>query len=153
MKKIVAYTDGSAIKAKGGGYHGGAGVVLIFNGKMKEISHPIPDGTNNISELTACLIALEALREPCEVELFTDSQYCIKCMTEWLSGWKRRGWKTANKGEVKNKELIQRLDKMCQLHNVEWKWVKGHAGNEMNELADRLACKASALVKSQKEGN
>tara|TARA_Y100001956_G_scaffold4944_2_gene4479 strand:- start:6827 stop:7342 length:516 start_codon:yes stop_codon:yes gene_type:complete len=147
IKKVIAYTDGSAIKAKGGGYHGGAGVVLNFKGKMKEISHPIPHGTNNISELTACIIALENLKEPCKVELYTDSQYCIKCMTEWLSGWKRRGWKTANKGDVKNVDLIKKLDKLCQLHDVQWNWVKGHNGDPMNELADQLACKASKQLK------
>lgn len=147
IKKVIAYTDGSSIKAKGGGYHGGAGVVLMFNGKMKEVSHPIPEGTNNISELTACILALEVLKEPCIVKLHTDSQYCIKCMTEWLGGWKRRGWRTANKGAVKNVDLIKRLDKLCQIHNVEWVWVKGHNGDKYNEIADELACKASASLK------
>lgn len=147
-KKIVhVYTDGSSIKAKGGGFHGGAGVVLIFNGKMKEISHPIPEGTNNVSELTACILALKSLKEPCKVVLSTDSQYCIKCMTEWLGGWKRRGWMTANKGEVKNKALIQELDSLCQIHDVEWIWVKGHNGDVWNERADELACEASASLK------
>lgn len=114
---------------------------------MKEISHPIPEGTNNVSELTACILALEALKEPCKVILHTDSQYCIKSMTQWLSGWKSRGWRTANKGAVKNVELIKRLDELCQIHTVEWVWVKGHNGDLGNERADALACQASASLK------
>lgn len=114
---------------------------------MKEISHPIPEGTNNVSELTACILALEALKEPCKVILHTDSQYCIKSMTQWLSGWKSRGWRTANKSAVKNVELIKRLDELCQIHTVEWVWVKGHNGDVNNERADALACQASAGLK------
>ncbi|AGH32146.1 Rnase H [Vibrio phage 11895-B1] len=152
IKTVIAYTDGSSIKAKGGGCHGGVGVVLLFNGRMKEISHPIPDGTNNISELTACILALEALKEPCKVTLHTDSQYCIKSMTQWLSGWKSRGWMTANKGAVKNVDLIKRLDQLCQTHCVEWVWVKGHSGVFYNEKADELACKASASLKENEIG-
>lgn len=147
MGDVVIYTDGSSIKAKGGGYHGGAGVVLLYKGKMKEISHPIPKGTNNISELTACILALQSLKFPCNVTLHTDSQYCIKCMTEWLNGWKKRGWKTANKGDVSNKNLIQQLDNLCQQHNVKWVWVKGHSGDKYNTLADKLATDASASLK------
>lgn len=147
MKLVEAYTDGSSIRAKGGGYHGGAGVVLIYGGKLKEISYPIPHGTNNISELTACILALKALKEPCNVTLYTDSQYCIKSMTQWVTGWKSRGWRTANKGDVKNVELIKSLDNLCRVHNVEWVWVKGHNGDLYNERADELACLASASLK------
>jgi len=152
-KCVVAYTDGSAIKQikDKTKYHGGAGVVLLYKGKMKEISHPIPEGTNNISELTACILALESLKEPCNVKLITDSKYCIQCMTTWLSGWKRRGWKTANGKDVKNKDLIQKLDKLCQYHSVEWEWVKGHSDHPMNDLADRLACEASDGLKKLEE--
>lgn len=143
MKEVVAYTDGSSIKALKGGYHGGAGVVLIYKGKMKEISHPIPEGTNNISELTAAILALEVLKEPCRVTLYTDSQYTIKCMTEWLRGWRSRGWKTASGNPVKNIELVKKLADLCNKHTVVWKWVKGHNGDLLNEKADELACKAS----------
>ena len=149
--KVTAYTDGSAIKAKGGGYHGGAGIVLLCGDKTKELSIPIPGGTNNISELAACVFALEALKFPCEVDLFTDSQYCIKSMTEWISGWKRRGWKTQNKGEVKNKDLIIKLDNLCKIHKVNWHHVKGHSGDYYNEKADVLACQASNSLR-EKEG-
>ena len=148
IKKVIAYTDGSSIKSKSGGYHGGAGVILLFNGKEKRLSLPIPEGTNNVSELTACIIALEALKFPCEVELYTDSQYCLKSMTVWIEGWKRRNWTTANKNTpVKNKDLLVRLDSLCKIHKVNWHWVKGHAGNEYNEIADQLACSASKQLK------
>ena len=146
--KVTIYTDGSALKAKGGGYHGGAGCVLIASsGQEKHLSVPIEGGTNNISELLAAAIALEHLRTPCDVKLYTDSQYVISCMTEWIQGWKRRGWITQNKGEVKNKEHIQRLDAQCRIHNVEWIWVKGHNGDHYNEIVDKLAVKASTQLK------
>ncbi|CAL9965796.1 Rnase H [Vibrio phage F99] len=147
-KHVTIYTDGSALKAKSGGYHGGAGCVLIAsNGQEKHISEPIEGGTNNISEILAAAIGLEALKQPCDVTLYTDSQYVIKCMTEWIMGWKRRGWKTQNKGDVKNKQHLVRLDKVCRIHNVEWIWVKGHNGDKYNELADELAVAASTKLK------
>lgn len=149
MKKIIIYTDGSSIKASHGGFHGGAGAVLLFGGKKKTISQPIPFGTNNIAELTAPILALEALKEPCIVDLYTDSQYTIKCLTEWLGGFKRRNWKTQNKGDVKNKELIQKLEQLCKIHKVNWHWVKGHNGDKYNTLADALACKASQFLKDE----
>lgn len=155
LPEVVAYTDGSAIKQikDKKKYHGGAGVVLVCKGKMKEISYPIPDGTNNISELTACIIALKTLNQRCKVRIVTDSKYCIQCMTLWLKGWKSREWKTANKGDVKNKELIQELDRLCQYHIVEWEWVKGHSNHPMNDLADKLACEASNSLKIKEENN
>lgn len=146
--KVTIYTDGSALKAKGGGFHGGAGCVLIANnGTEKHISEPIEGGTNNISEILAAAIALEALKTPCKVTLYTDSQYVIKCMTEWISGWKRRGWITQNKGEVKNKKHLQRLDFQARKHTIEWVWVKGHNGDKYNTLADELAVKASTALR------
>ncbi len=151
-KKVTLYTDGSALKAKGGGYHGGVGCVLIAStGAEKHISEPIEGGTNNVSEILAAAIGLEALKEPCDVVIYTDSQYVIKCMTEWVMGWKRRGWKTQNKGDVKNKTHLVRLDKMCRLHNVEWEWVKGHSGDKYNEIADKLAVSASTKLKESTE--
>lgn len=154
LPKVVAYTDGSAIRQVGNPkkYHGGAGVVLVYKGKMKEISHPIPESTNNVAELTACLLALKALKQKCNIKIVTDSKYCIQCMTVWLNGWKSRGWKTANKGEVKNKDLIQELDRLCQQHIVEWEWVKGHSNHPMNDLADKLACQASESLKIKELG-
>lgn len=150
MVKVTIYTDGSSLKARSGGFHGGAGCVLIAsNGKERHISEPIEGGTNNISEILAAAIALEALKVPCEVTLKTDSQYVIKCMTEWIQGWKQRGWITQNKGEVKNKTHLQRLDKQCRRHRVEWEWVKGHNGDFYNELADELAVKASTKLKGE----
>ncbi len=146
MKEITIYSDGSALKNKEGGFYGGAGAVLLYNGKEKHISVSIEGGTNNISELSAPLYALRCLKESCKVTIITDSQYVIKCMTEWIYGWKRKGWKTQN-GSVKNKDLIQALDKECSKHDVSWKWVKGHSGNKYNELADELAVRASTSLK------
>lgn len=153
MKKVTIYSDGSSIKASSGGYHGGAGAALFFNGKCKEISEPVPNGTNNVSELTACILALKALKEPCDVDMYCDSQYCIKAMTVWINGWRRRNWRTANKeSPVKNKDLIIELDSLCKIHKVNWHWVKGHSGDEGNELADRLATEASKRLKEEMEG-
>lgn len=153
MKEVIAYTDGSAIKQikDSSKYHGGAGVVLIYNGKEKHISYPIEDGTNNISEITAAILALKNLKYPCKVVLHTDSQYVINSMTKWLSGWKRRNWKTASGGAVKNKDLLLQLSNLCDIHEVEWVWVKGHNGNHYNEIADKLACEASASLKQKEE--
>jgi len=98
-----------------------------------------PETTNNRMELMAAIAALSALREPCQVKLTTDSQYVRKGITEWLTGWKRNGWRTAAKAPVKNADLWQRLDALNQLHQVEWRWVKGHSGHRENEIADALA--------------
>jgi ribonuclease HI len=150
MKNVTIYTDGSSLKNRDGGFFGGAGAVLIYNGKEKHISIPIEGGTNNISELSAPLFALQCLKEPCNVQILTDSQYVIKCLTEWIIGWKRKGWKT-QKGDVKNKSLIQALDTECKKHNVSWKWVKGHNGDQYNEIADQLAVKASTKLKESSQ--
>lgn len=153
LKHISMWTDGSSIKKLSGeGFHGGAGCYLVCNKNSKEISISIEDGTNNISELSACIFGLEALKEKCIVSLYTDSQYSINCATKWLSGWERRGWKTSSGGDIKNLHLIQRLSKLCDFHVVDFIWVKGHSGDQGNEKADELACLASALLK-QKEGN
>ena len=153
MKEIEAWTDGSSIKQirEPTKFHGGAGVVLIYNGKEKHISEPIEDGTNNISELYAPILALEALKEKCKVKIMTDSAYTMNAMTKWIKGWIRRKWKTAGGDPVKNKDLMIRLHKLCQYHQVEWVKVKGHSGNYYNDLADELACKASKLLKDKEE--
>ena len=148
-KEVVAYTDGSALRNPEGGYFGGAGAVLLYKGKEKRLSVPIPEGTNNIAELTAAIIALEALNESCDVKLHTDSMYVINCVTKWMDSWKKRGWKTQNKTDVKNKELIVRLDEARCNHQVEFIWVKGHDGDKYNELADELAVMASNKLKEE----
>lgn len=146
------WVDGSSIKAKGGGFHSGAGVVLIYNGKEKHISHPIEDGSNNIAELTAPLLGLNSLKEPCKVNIMTDSAYTMNCITKWVKGWKAKGWKTQKGDPVKNKQLIKDLYEACLKHQVTWVKVKGHSGIYYNDLADELACKASASVKFKAEG-
>jgi ribonuclease HI len=147
-KKVDVWSDGSALKAEEGKFHCGAGTVLIFNGKERHISTPLPDATVNIAELTAAIVGLEVLEEDCDVTIYTDSQYTIDCITKWYAGWCRKGWKTQAKEDVKNKHLIQRLHSLCQQHNAKWVKVKGHSDLYYNDLADQLAVQASNLVKS-----
>lgn len=128
----------------------GAGVVLIYEGVMKELSVPLPNYiTNNQAEVSAVIIGLQALKEPCQVDLWSDSSYMKQGITSWISGWKRRGWKTANKGsDVKNRELWEELDRLTGIHDVRFHWEKGHSDNEYNILADKLAREAAeGLVK------
>ena len=134
--KLVIYTDGACSGNPG---PGGWGAVLIHGAKEKDIWGGEPATTNNRMELMAAIQALEALKRPCRVELHTDSQYLRTGITEWLAGWKARGWKTAGKTPVKNEDLWKRLDAARQRHTVDWRWVKGHAGHPMNERADELA--------------
>ena len=134
--KVVIYTDGAC---RGNPGPGGWGAILTFGDKQKEIWGGEPATTNNRMELTAAIEALVALTKPCKVELHTDSQYVQKGISEWMPGWKARGWKTAAKDPVKNADLWKRLDEARLRHEVSWKWVKGHNGHEMNERADRLA--------------
>lgn len=149
MEDIVeAWTDGSALGNGKKDARCGAGVVLIYKGQLKELSIPLPNyNTNNQAELYAAIAALEALKYPCKVKLMTDSSYVQQGITSWVAGWKKRNWKTANKGAVKNKELWQRLDDLTNLHDVEFVWVKGHSDNQLNNLADELAVKASSSLK------
>ena len=136
MKKITIYTDGAC---KGNPGPGGWGVLLEYNGRQKTMHGGEPLTTNNRMERMAAISALETLREACEVTLFTDSKYVMQGLTEWLPGWKARGWKTASKQPVKNQDLWERLDAAVQRHKIEWRWVKGHAGDPGNEMADQLA--------------
>lgn len=137
-ESVVIYTDGAC---RGNPGPGGWGVVLRYKGKTKELFGGDPDTTNNRMELTAAIKGLEALNRPCKIKLHTDSKYVLQGITEWMSNWKKRGWKTANKQPVKNEELWRRLDAALQRHDVEWIWVKGHSGDPGNDKADRLANK------------
>jgi ribonuclease HI len=134
--EVVIYTDGACSGNPG---PGGWGALLIFGDHRKDICGGEPDSTNNRMELMAAIQALEALTKPCKVELHTDSTYVMKGISEWIHGWKKRGWKTADKKPVKNEDLWRRLDQARLRHEVQWKWVKGHAGHECNEHADALA--------------
>ncbi|MGQ0502916.1 MAG: ribonuclease HI [Panacagrimonas sp.] len=136
MKEVVAYTDGAC---KGNPGPGGWGALLRWNGHERSLCGGEPLTTNNRMELMAAIQALEALREPCRITVFTDSRYVMQGITEWMPNWKRKHWKTAGGAPVKNVDLWQRLDSARAQHEMEWRWVKGHAGDAGNEAADRLA--------------
>ena len=136
MSHVIIHTDGAC---KGNPGPGGWGAVLQAAGKCKEMSGGEPVTTNNRMELMAAIMALEALTRPCRVDLHTDSKYVMDGITSWIHGWKARGWKTADKKPVKNDDLWKRLDVARARHEVKWHWVKGHAGNALNERADQLA--------------
>ncbi|MFC3068615.1 ribonuclease HI [Phenylobacterium soli] len=134
--KVVIYTDGACSGNPG---PGGWGAVLLSGEHRKEICGGELATTNNRMELMAAIQALESLKKPCQVELHTDSKYVQQGIHEWIHGWKKRGWLTADKKPVKNEDLWRRLDEARSRHDVQWRWVKGHAGHELNELADALA--------------
>lgn len=139
MKQVTIYTDGAC---KGNPGKGGWGAILQFGPHEKELYGYEAQTTNNRMELMAVIVALETLKEPCQIDLYSDSSYVLKGIKEWIHGWKARGWKTADKKPVKNDDLWRRLDEARQRHRVTWNWVKGHAGDVMNERADGLANKA-----------
>ena len=141
MKKVEIYTDGCC---KGNPGPGGYGCILKCNGTVKELTGTSPNTTNNIMELTAAIAALETLKEACQVELFSDSQYLVKGMTEWIDGWERKGWVNSAKEQVKNQDLWKSLLEMDRTHKITWRWVKGHAGHPENERCDQLANQAMA---------
>ncbi len=135
-ESIEIFTDGAC---KGNPGRGGWGALVRFGTQEQELFGGEALTTNNRMELTAVIRALETLNERCRVRLHTDSQYVQKGISEWIIGWKKRGWKTADKKPVKNVDLWLQLDQLASQHDVEWLWVKGHAGHEGNEHADRLA--------------
>jgi len=138
LPKILIYSDGACSGNPG---PGGWGAILISGDHRKEISGGEALTTNNRMELLAAISALEALKKPCQVELYTDSQYVRQGITGWIHGWKRNGWRTADKKPVKNAELWQALDEAYNRHKVTLHWIKGHAGHPENERADELARK------------
>lgn len=136
MSHVIIHTDGAC---KGNPGPGGWGAILQSGGKTKELRGGERVTTNNRMELTAAIMALEALNRPCRVDLHTDSKYVMDGITSWIHGWKARGWKTADKKPVKNDDLWKQLDAARARHEVKWHWVKGHAGHALNERADALA--------------
>jgi ribonuclease HI len=145
MNTIEIYTDGAC---KGNPGPGGWGVLLKSGGTEKELFGGEANTTNNRMEMMAVIQALEALKRPCKVHLYLDSKYVLQGITEWIHGWKARGWRTASKEPVKNVELWQRLDALVAKgeHQIDWRWVKGHAGDPGNERADALANRGVALL-------
>ena len=136
MKQVMIFTDGAC---RGNPGPGGWGAVLRYGSTEKTLSGGETDTTNNRMELMAAIMALEALTQPCQVVLTTDSRYVMDGITQWMANWKKRGWKTASKQPVKNADLWRRLDAACSKHTIEWQWVKGHSGHPENEKADALA--------------
>ena len=144
--QVTIWTDGACSGNPG---PGGWGAVLMSNGHEKDLSGGEAMTTNNRMELMAAISALETLKRPLRVHLTTDSVYVRDGITKWLSGWKANGWKTAAKKPVKNQDLWQRLDEARKRHEVEWFWIKGHAGHEENERADELAREAIRKLREQ----
>lgn len=136
--EVEIFTDGAC---RGNPGPGGWGVLLRYRDKEKSLYGGEVGTTNNRMELMATIIALESLKEPCNVTLTTDSKYVMNGITEWIDNWKKRGWKTAAKKPVKNEDLWRRLDQASKQHDINWQWVKGHSGHRENELADALANK------------
>ena len=147
LKQVEIFTDGSCLGNPG---PGGYGAILRYGKHEKIFSEGYRLTTNNRMEMMAAIVSLEALREPCEVVLSTDSQYVRQGITQWIHNWKKRGWKTADKKPVKNVDLWQRLDSALNQHKIRWEWVKGHAGHPENERCDELA-KAAAMAPSQED--
>ncbi len=136
MKQVILYSDGAC---EGNPGPGGWAAILIYKNHVREICGGTPATTNNRMELQAAVEGLKALKESCEVEFFTDSQYVRNGISEWLKDWKVRGWKTKDKKPLKNEQLWKELDVESAKHQIAWKWLKGHAGHEMNERCDLLA--------------
>lgn len=143
MENVVIYTDGAC---KGNPGKGGWGALMIAGDHEKELFGGEHDTTNNRMELRAVIEALGALKRPCKVVVYTDSVYVQKGISEWIHGWKARGWKTSSKEPVKNVDLWQALDAAQASHTIEWRWVKGHAGHPGNERADELANRGVASL-------
>jgi ribonuclease HI len=148
MKTITLYSDGSC---EGNPGPGGWAAILVYKEHRREICGGVPATTNNRMELQAAVEGLRALREPCEVLFFTDSQYVRNGISEWLKEWKARGWRTKDRKSLKNEELWKQLDAEAAKHQITWKWLKGHAGHEMNERCDNLA--KSEILKIRQQFN
>lgn len=146
---VEIYTDGAC---KGNPGVGGWGAILRFGGTERELFGGVANTTNNRMEMTAVIEALRALSRSCDAIVFTDSSYVQKGISEWIHGWKRNGWKTADRKPVKNADLWQTLDELAAGHKIEWRWVRGHAGHPENERADLLANRGveSVLANSSK---
>lgn len=140
-KHVIIYTDGSCLGNPG---PGGYGATISYQDKHKELSAGFILTTNNRMELLAPIEALNALKESCSVDIYTDSQYVKNGINQWIHNWKKNGWKTANRKPVKNADLWQKLDQAIQAHQIEWHWVKGHSGHPQNDLVDELARKAAS---------
>jgi ribonuclease HI len=144
MKRIQLITDGACIGNPG---PGGWACILRFNGTARELFGSEPATTNNRMELRAAIEGLRALREPCEIEVVTDSEYVKNGITTWIHGWKRNGWKTASKKPVVNQDLWTELDRLASQHKVQWTWTKGHADHDDNNRCDELATQAARGLK------
>jgi ribonuclease HI len=144
MKRVQLITDGACVGNPG---PGGWACILRFNGHTREFSGADPATTNNRMELRAAIEGFRALREPCEVEVVTDSEYVKNGITTWIHGWKKNGWKTASKKPVVNQDLWNELDQLASGHKVKWTWTKGHADHEDNNRCDELATSAARGVK------
>jgi len=147
QKTVEIFSDGACSGNPG---PGGWGALLRWNGQEKELSGFAPETTNNRMELTAAIAALEALKRPCRVRLTTDSEYLKKGITEWVEGWVRKGWKNSQKKEVANRDLWERLLSLNRKHQVDWHWVRGHAGHAENERCDQLAREAIKAGKAER---
>ena len=136
MKTVIIYTDGAC---RGNPGPGGWGVLIEYGQSRKQLYGGDISTTNNKMELTAAIMALKEIKEPCEIILYTDSKYVLQGIEEWIHNWKKRGWRGANKKPVKNIDLWKELDELRDEHNIKWNWVKGHSGDPGNETADMLA--------------
>jgi ribonuclease HI len=145
LPHVTIHTDGACSGNPG---PGGWGAILAFGEREKELKGGEAQTTNNRMELRGAIAALEALTRPCRVDLYTDSQYLRGGITAWIHGWKRNGWRTADRKPVKNVDLWQRLDAALRRHDVKWHWVRGHSGHDLNERADRLAREAIVAIRA-----
>jgi ribonuclease HI len=146
IDEVDIYTDGACSGNPG---PGGWGAILRAGGREKELYGGEAQTTNNRMELTAVIKALEALKRPVQARVHTDSQYVQKGISEWIHGWKKRGWKTADRQPVKNEDLWRELDRLAACHEIQWHWVKGHAGHPENERADALARRGIATIRER----